>query len=149
LEDEMKKLLFVLTIVLALVITGSIGFVQGQGMEKKSVIFATSADATFKEMVPGVSKALLWGDDTKGAYGAFTKFKPGQDNGMHTHTNDVWLTVHKGADIYKDDAGEKRVGPGGFLFVPGGMKHWSGGDAKDGATFYEESSGKFDIVPVK
>jgi hypothetical protein len=51
--------------------------------------------------------------------------------------------------LYKDDAGEKRVGPGCFLRVPGGHKHWSGGDKKEGALFYEESSGKFDTIPVK
>ncbi|MCI0412189.1 DUF4437 domain-containing protein [bacterium] len=145
----MKKLLLVLTITAALALTWSIGFVQGQGMEKEKVIFANSDSANFKEVVPGVSKSLLWGDDTKGPYGGFTKFKPGYDAGMHTHTNDVWLTVHKGAYLYKDDAGDKRVGPGGFIFIPGGMKHWSGGDAKEGALFYEESSGKFDLVPAK
>ncbi len=45
--------------------------------------------------------------------------------------------------------GEKRVGPGNFLRVPGGWKHWSGGDAKEGALFYEESSGKFDTILAK
>lgn len=145
----MKKLLVVLTVAAALAITWSIGFVQGQEQAKKGVIFVTADSAKFTEVVPGVSKASLWGDATKGAYGSFTKFKPGYDAGMHTHTNDIWITVHKGAYIYKDDAGEKRVGPGGFIFVPGGWKHWSGGDAKDGALFYEESSGKFDIVPAK
>jgi quercetin dioxygenase-like cupin family protein len=69
--------------------------------------------------------------------------------GMHTHTNDVWIVVLKGAYLYKDDAGEKRVAAGDFLRVPGGHKHWSGGDAKEGALFYEESSGKFDLIPVK
>jgi hypothetical protein len=49
----------------------------------------------------------------------------------------------------KDEAGEKRAGPGDFLRVPGGRKHWSGGDAKEGALFYEESSGKFDLIPAK
>ena len=142
----MKKLLIVLTVATALAIMWSSGFVQGQ--EKKGVIFASADSAKFTEVVPGVSKAALWGDDTKGPYGSFTKFKPGNDNGMHTHTNDVWITVHKGAYLYKDDAGEKRVGPGGFIFVPGGWKHWSGGDAKEGALFYEESSGKFDIIPA-
>jgi hypothetical protein len=33
--------------------------------------------------------------------------------------------------------------------VPGGHKHWSGGDKKEGAIFYEESSGKFDLIPAK
>jgi hypothetical protein len=55
----------------------------------------------------------------------------------------------KGAYLYKDAAGDKRVGPGSFLRVPGGWKHWSGGDPKDGALFYEESSGKFDTIPAK
>jgi len=51
--------------------------------------------------------------------------------------------------MYKDDDGEKRVGPGDFLRVPGGHKHWSGGDKTEGALFYEEGSGKFDLIPAK
>jgi quercetin dioxygenase-like cupin family protein len=95
------------------------------------------------------SKAVLWGNHDNGPYGAFTKFAPGFDAGMHTHTNDVWIVVLKGAYLYTDDAGEKRVGPGDFIRIPGGNKHRSGGDTKEGALFYEESSGKFDLVPAK
>jgi hypothetical protein len=128
-----------------------IGFVQGQEKQPKPkpVTFVSADEAKFKEVVPGVSKALLWGNDQKGPYGAFTKFVPGLDNGMHTHTNDVWLVVIKGAYLYKDGAGEKRVTPGSFIRIPGKTKHWSGGDAKEGALFYEESSGKFDLVAAK
>jgi quercetin dioxygenase-like cupin family protein len=68
---------------------------------------------------------------------------------MHTHTNDVWIVVLKGAYLYKDEAGEKRVGTGDYLRVPGGHKHWSGGDKNEGALFYEEASGKFDLIPAK
>jgi len=68
---------------------------------------------------------------------------------MHTHTNDVWIVGIKGAYLYKDDAGEKRVGPGDFLRVPGGHKHSSAGDKTEGALFYEEGSAKFDLIPVK
>lgn len=117
--------------------------------QSQEVIFVPDEKADFKEVVPGVSKALLWGDDDKGPYGAFTKFVPGFDAGMHMHTNDVWIVVLKGAYVYKDDSGEKRVGSGDFIRVPGGTKHWSGGDAKEGVFFYEESVGKFDLVPVK
>ena len=35
------------------------------------------------------------------------------------HTNDAWIVVVKGAYLYKDDAGENRLGPGDFLRVPG------------------------------
>lgn len=134
----------------AVVIAWSIGRVQGQASGEK-VIFVAAGHADFKDMggAAGVSSAALWGDMAKGAHGTFTKFAPGYDAGMHTHTNDVWIVGVKGAYLYKDDAGEKRVGPGTFLRVPGGHKHWSGGDAKEGAIFYEESSGMFDTTPVK
>ena len=147
----MKKTWTVLGIAAVIVLAWSVGIVQGQQQQDKKheAIYVSSEKAPFKEVVPGVSKASLWGDDSKGAYGAFTKFAPGYDAGLHTHTHDVWLVVLKGAYIYKDDAGEKRVGPGEFIRVPGGLKHSSRGDAKEGALFYEEASGKFDLLPVK
>ena len=115
-----------------------------------NVIYLAAANATFKPSpTVGVSMAALWGDMDKGPHATFTKFAPGYDAGMHTHTNDVWLVVIKGAYLYKDEAGEKRVGPGDFLRVPGGHKHWSGGDKTEGALFYEEASGKFDLIPAK
>jgi quercetin dioxygenase-like cupin family protein len=116
----------------------------------KNVVYVTADKATFKQFpTGGVSMATLWGDPDKGAHATFTKFEPGYDAGMHTHTADVWIVVIKGAYLYKDDAGEKRVGPGEFLRVPGGHKHWSGGDKTEGALFYEEASGKFDTIPAK
>ena len=50
--------------------------------------------------------------------------------------------VLKGAYLYRDDAGEKRVAAGEFIRIPGKHKHWSGGDSTEGALFYQESSGK-------
>ena len=73
---------------------------------------------------------------------------------MHTHTNDVWVVGIKGAYLYKaylykDGGGEKRIGRGDFLRIPVGHKHWSGDDKTEGALFYEEASGKFDLIPAK
>lgn len=144
----MKKSLLAVGAVAMMMIAWSVGRVQGQ-QERSKVIFMSADHATFQERTKGVSMAAIWGDGDKGAHGTFTKFAPGVDSGMHTHTNDVWIVVLKGAYLYKDDAGEKRVAAGDFLRVPGGHKHWSGGDAKEGALFYEESSGKFDLVPAK
>lgn len=109
-----------------------------------------SAKATYKELVPGVSVAVLWGDMDKGPYGAFVKFVPGHSDALHTHTNDARLVVVKGAYVYKPEKGaEQRVGTGQYLFVPGGNRHATGSDAKEGALFYMESTGKFDLIPVK
>ena len=107
-----------------------------------------SGKADFKEVVPGVKKKILWGNDD-GPYGAFTKFNPGQTNPLHTHTNEVRIVVLHGAYIYKPQNGnERRVGPGSYLSIPGGDVHMSRGDPKEGALFYEESPGKFDLKVV-
>jgi len=92
--------------------------------------------------------AVLWGDAETGPHGAMTRFVPRFDAGIHTHANDARIVVIKGAYLYKDDAGEKRVGPGDFISIPGGTKHWSGGDENEGALFYNEMAGKFDLIPV-
>ena len=117
-------------------------------LKKKELMFASADRAKFKEVVPGASRAVLWGNDETGPYGAFTRFVPGFDAGMHMHTDDARIVVIKGAYLYKDGSGEKRVGPGDFIWIPGGGKHWSGGDANEGALFYRESSGKFDLIPL-
>src|SRR5277367_942135 len=148
---RMKRLL-VVGMSAMLMLASSTGRVQGQIEQVKAQakeLFASADHANFKSTAPGVSSAAIWGDGDKGAHATFTKFAPGQDNGWHTHTNDTWIVGIKGAYLYKDDAGEKRIGPGVFLRVPGGHKHWSGGDAKEGALFYEEGSGKFDLIPAK
>ncbi len=153
----MKPSVVAVGVLSLLMIAWSVGRVQGKLEQvnaqevnaQEKVIFAAPDRADYGSMSPGVSIAPIWGDQNKGAHGTYTKFVAGQDNGWHIHTNDVWIVGIKGAYLYKDDAGEKRVGRGDFLRVPGGHKHWSGGDKKEGALFYEESSGKFDLVPAK
>lgn len=51
---------------------------------------------------------VLWSDMDEGPYATFTKFDPGVDSAMHTHTNVVSIVVIKGAYLYKDEAGECR-----------------------------------------
>lgn len=146
----MRKVLLTVGMATALLLVWSVGRTQGQqDQSKKGATFVAADQANFHETVSGVSTAAIWGDADKGAHGTFTKFAPGYDAGMHTHTNDISIVVVKGAYLYKDAAGSKRVGPGSFLRVPSGWKHWSGGDPKEGALFYEEGSGKFDLIPVK
>jgi mannose-6-phosphate isomerase-like protein (cupin superfamily) len=144
----MKKSVMLLGVLaFVLIVTSSV--VRAQ-KDSKSVIYVSSSSAMYKAApTGGASMAGIWGDADKGPHATFTKFVPGYDAGWHTHSNDVSIVVIKGAYLYKDEAGEKRVGPGDYLHVPGGHKHWSGGDKTEGALFYEEGSGKFDVTPVK
>jgi quercetin dioxygenase-like cupin family protein len=148
----MKKSLTVVAVG-ALLIIASLAVAEAQKESGKDHATYVAADkATFKDNQRaggGVSSAVLYGDPDKGPHATRTKFKPGYDAGTHYHTNDTRIVVIKGAYLYKDEDGEKRVGPGDFLMVPGGHKHWSGGDKTEGALFYQDGPGKFDLIPVK
>ncbi len=144
----MKRRVVGLTAVGILAIGALLGVAAAQG--KKEVVHVDSAKTTYKELAPGASAAVLWGDLDKGPYGAFTKFAPGANFALHTHTNDARIVVLGGAYVYKPEGGvEKRIAAGQYIFIPGGDRHASGGDAKEGALFYQESTGKFDLNFVK
>jgi quercetin dioxygenase-like cupin family protein len=148
----MKKSLTVAAFAALLIVT-SLAVARAQKESSQDHVTYVSANkATFKPMESSggaVSRAVLSGDPDKGPHATLSKFKPGYDAGTHYHTNDTRIVVIKGAYLYKDEDGEKRVDPGDFLLVPGGHKHWSGGDKTEGALFYEEGPDKFDFVPVK
>lgn len=108
------------------------------------------AKATYRDLVPGVSAAVVWGDLEKGPFAAFIKFVPGHRDALHTHTNTSRIVVLKGAYIHKPEkGGETRVGAGQYILIPGGDRHLTESDAKEGALFYLESDGGFDLKPAK
>ncbi len=118
----------------------------GVAQNKKEAASVDSRNAQFKPANPGVQVAVLWGDRENGPHGTFTKFDPGTTVAMHTHSNDIRIVVIRGAYLYKPQNGEeRRVGAGSYFLIPGGEAHVSGGDPKEGALFYEESPGKFDL----
>ena len=83
----MKKSVVIVGAVAVLMLAWCIGPVQGQ-QEQGKVIFASAYHAGYQETVKGVSMAPIWGDATQGPHPTFTRFVPGYDAGMHTHTND-------------------------------------------------------------
>ena len=133
------------TLILTFAAAGIAGLLAQQG----KVVHISAESATFKEVIPGVTKCVLWGDHDRGPYGGFTRFAPGHRNRMHTHSSDVRIVVMEGAYIYKAGGEEIRVGPKEYIFIPGGTPHVSRGDDKAGALFYEESMGKFDVNYVE
>ena len=93
---------------------------------------------------PGVMTANLWGNNTKGAYGGLTKFPEGFKAPKHYHTSAMKIVVIKGAYTYNG----KEYGPGSYVYIPGGVKHESGGVESSESIFFTEQTGKFDIIPV-
>jgi len=151
-EETVKRFVIVSGIA-AFILIAFLGMARAQkDSSSEHATYVAAGKATFAPMQGSGGKvmtAVLWGDPDKGPHSILTKFAPGYDAGMHSHTADTRIIVIKGAYLYKDDDGEKRVGPGDYIRVPGGHKHWSGGDKKEGAVFYMDSSEKFDFIPAK
>jgi len=118
----------------------------------KSFVVKPGADMKWEPLPdgpPGVVQALLWGDSTKGAYGAISKFPAGWSAPLHTHPSNHKLVVISGTWIHGEPGKpDVKLGPGSYLFQPAGQKHTSACDAASECVFFIESSGKFGIKIV-
>jgi anti-sigma factor ChrR (cupin superfamily) len=99
---------------------------------------------------PGVKVADLWGDHTKGPFGAFFKLPAGFAAPLHTHTNDMKLITVSGTYVQAPKGKPAfRLGPGSFLMQPGGnYQHTTSCDAGSDCLFFVESTGAFDLKMV-
>jgi hypothetical protein len=143
---------FTLQIVLVLVALIFMGTSQlyAQKDKKKDAVLWSAEDIKWEPLTGGnpstsAMNAKLWGDETKGAYGGFTKFPANFKAPLHSHSNDMKIVVIKGAYVYNG----KKYGPGSYLFIPGGEKHESGGIEDSESIFFSEQPGKFDFTPVE
>jgi hypothetical protein len=100
---------------------------------------------------PGVKVADLWGDHTKGAFGAFFKLPAGFAAPLHTHTHDIKVVFVSGTYIQQPEGKpEFRLGPGSYLMQPGGnYRHTTSCDKGSECLFFVESSGAFDLKLVE
>jgi beta-alanine degradation protein BauB len=117
-------------------------------------VFMPAADIKWADLdpngAPGVKIADVWGDHAKSGYGAFLKFPAGFLTPLHTHTSAIKIVVISGTYIQTPEGkAEHRMGPGSYVFQPGGnYKHISACDKSSDCVLFIESSGKFDLKPV-
>jgi quercetin dioxygenase-like cupin family protein len=99
---------------------------------------------------PGVKAVDLWGDHTKGAFGAFFKLPAGFAVPLHTHTHDIKVVIVSGTYIQVPEGGtEFRIGPGSYFLQPGAdYRHTTSCDKASDCVFYAESDGAFDLHVV-
>ena len=134
---------------------------QGAGEAKKmsaggnAPIFMPSEGLKWTDLdpkgAPGVKIAALWGDHTKGAYGAIIKFPAGFSAPLHTHTNAAKIVVLSGTFIAGPEGKpEVRLGPGSYYFQPGATyRHTTACDKASECVFFSQSTGKFDLIPAE
>jgi anti-sigma factor ChrR (cupin superfamily) len=100
---------------------------------------------------PGVKVADLWGDHTKGPYGAYFKLPAGFAVPLHTHTHDMKVIFVSGTYIQAPEGKpEFRLGPGSYMMQPGGnYRHTTSCDKSSDCLFFVESTGAFDLKVVE
>jgi quercetin dioxygenase-like cupin family protein len=99
---------------------------------------------------PGVKIADLWGNHTKGAYGAFFKLPAGFAVPLHTHTYDIKVVIVSGTYVQSPEGKpEFRLGAGSYFMQPGGnYRHTTSCDKASDCVLFAESHGKFDLKLV-
>ena len=119
------------------------------------LVHVAAADLKWADLdpkgAPGVKVADVWGNHSKGAFGAFFKFPAGFAAPLHTHTNDFKIVIVSGTFIQGPEGQpEFRLGPGSYVMQPGGnYKHTTACDKASDCVFFVQSTGKFDLKPVE
>ena len=127
----------------------------GQQGDESKVVFMPSSDLKWMDLdptgAPGVKIVDVWGDHTKSGYGSFLKFPAGFLAPVHTHTNAIKIVVLSGTYTQTPEGkSEMRMGPGSYVFQPGGSyKHTTGCDKASECLIFIESTGKFDLKMVE
>jgi mannose-6-phosphate isomerase-like protein (cupin superfamily) len=109
-----------------------------------------SADAVkWTAARPGQDVSVLWGDPRSGAYGRFNRFAGGFEDRPHYHTRDLRVVVVSGTIIERVGEGaSQEVGPGTYLFIPGGTPHTHSCKAGSACVVFVQQDGPNDTVPV-
>jgi len=123
-----------------------------KGSAKKAVVWP-APDFKWEPVAdspPGVMGVTLWGDPTKGAFGAIWKFPPGFSAPLHTHSADLKVAIISGTVIHGPEGKpEVRLPAGSYLFAPSGYRHTTACDQASECVFFIEGKGKFDIKMVE
>ena len=146
-----KRGTHVLAIAVLVLVTGALnaGDVKSSSKGGKQFIVKSAADMNFAGLPggpPGPVLSPLWGDPTKGAYGAIEKFPAGFSVPLHSHSADHKVVLISGTWIHGEPGKpDVKIPAGSYLFQPANKKHTTACDAASECMFFIESSGKFDI----
>jgi len=100
--------------------------------------------------IKGLSVAVLWGDPSKGPYGALKKVVAGTDFGWHTHSSDQKVVEVSGTfDFQFEGQDAKALTSGSYVFIPAAMKHTVKCRAGADCVWFEDGAGKSDFIPAK
>jgi quercetin dioxygenase-like cupin family protein len=148
----MKRLSWCIVLILVGLVFFGASEASAQKKKMKGPVVWQAADLKWVELpnTGGVTRAVLWGDPDKGAYGALQKFPAGTKFPLHYHSNPVKIIVISGTWLYTPEGGsENKLGPGSYLWHDAKDKHMSGAAEGSDCEVFIEQSGKFDMIPIE
>jgi hypothetical protein len=99
---------------------------------------------------PGQESSALWGDRSTGPYGALNRFAAGFEDQRHFRTRDLRGLIISGTMIVQVlDSSSREVGPGSYIFLPGGTPHTHSCKAGASCVIFVEQEGAVDSVPAQ
>jgi quercetin dioxygenase-like cupin family protein len=139
-----KKLTAAAVLVAALAATAW-GLAAAQG---KAVV--TPKDGlSWKEVVPGVSQAVVEGDPAKGPSHFFLKYKSGLVTPLHHHTADHYVTVISGTLVLSADGKEHKLPAGSYFALTGKIPHVGKVEGAEDAVMFIDARSAWDVVADK
>lgn len=139
---------------IVLIVVGLFMLAPAALAQGSAAVIWPAADIKWTDMQggpPGVKTATLWGDMSKGAFGALIKFPAGTITPLHTHTHDMKVVVVSGTWIHTPE-GKPPVNmtAGSYLMQPGGSyRHVTSCGQGSECLIFVESNGAFDLKPVE
>lgn len=140
----------------ALAIALSIGgvFVAGVavGKETKQAKYVSRDEVKFKD-IGGPKLGTLYGDADKGPFGGLLQLPGGFESPWHSHSGDYEAVQVSGTSKHwvkgEDGAKAKKLPPGSYWTMPGGMDHISACEKGADCVVFVWQKTKFDFVPGK
>ena len=104
---------------------------------------------SWKEVVPGVSMAVVEGDPAKGPSHFFLKYKSGLVTPLHHHSADHYVTTISGVLTLSADGKENKLPAGSYFALTGKIPHLAKVEGAEDAVMFIDSRGAWDVVAEK
>ena len=133
-----------------------LGLAFGARGARPGVVALSSNDLAWTDVkgpqgaLTGLRSVDLWGQAAKGAHGSLTTFPAGFSEPLHGHSRDLRLIVVAGTMVFSIEGSEtKDLGPGSFVTIPAGARHFAICGPASACEVFVEQSGAMDVKLVE
>jgi quercetin dioxygenase-like cupin family protein len=121
----------------------------GLGVSGGEAVVVSKDGLAWKEVVPGVSMAVVGGDPAKGPSHFYLKYKAGLSTPLHHHTADHYVTTVSGTLLLNAGGKEHKLAPGSFFALIGKAPHSARVEGAEDCVMFIDARAAWDVVAEK